>query len=179
MSTWLAEPIARLREIIEGTYPTSPVTGRSTTAGRFVRATYRDDPSSPLWPGLGFHRAYLITVQSTRDLPGAAANWRTGRVLKGVTFDVRVGYIVQPDSREVADGSCPDEESATQLGHEDAHEIEEALRWPDFWAGTTPSISQIRPAGDVSTTLVLPRRRVFVTSRWDMTADFAPGQSWT
>lgn len=179
MATWLDGPIGRVRAIIEGTYPASPVTGRSTTAGRFVRSTYRGDPGDLGWAGTGFHRAYLLTVTATRDLPGAAANWRTGRVLKSVTFEVRVGYVVQPDGQIERAGSCASEEAATMLGHEDAHELEEALRWPDFWAGTTPSISQIRPAGDVSTTLVIPRKRVFVTSRWDMTVDFAPGQTWT
>lgn len=179
MATWLAAPLGRFRAIVEGTYPASPVAGRSTTAGRFRRSEYRGDPTDPAWPGVDFHRRYLVTVEATRNLPGMTPNHRTGRVLKSVLLRVAMGYLVQPDGRIERGGACADEEAATQLGAEDAHELEEALSWPDFWAGTAPGISQIRLAGDVAPAVVIPRKRVLVTSRWDVTIDYAPGQSWT
>lgn len=179
MATWLAEPLARFRAIVEGAYPSVAVPGRSVPAGRFARATYRDDPASLAYTGTGFHRHYLVTFVGARDVPGAAANWRTGRVIKSVTLELRMGYVVEPDGREVRDGSCADEEAATMLGLEDAHTLEEALRWPDFWPGTSPAIAQIRPAADVAATVIVPRRRVLCTSRWELTLDFAPGATWT
>jgi len=179
VSTWLAEPAGRIRALIEGSYPASPVSGRSVTPGMLQRATYRDDPNSPLWPGLGFHRAYLLLTDATRDRPGDPVNRRAGAARKEWLFTVRVGYIVQPDSREVAAGSCPDEDAATQLGHEDHHAIEEALRWPDFWGDTSPALSQVRPAGDVTTSIVIPRRRVFVSAQYSATLSYAPGTAWT
>lgn len=178
MATWLAEPIARFRAIIEGTYPVSPVAGRSVTAGRIQRATYRDDPASLEWPGTDFHRRYLVTVAGVRNVAGAAPNHRTGRVIKSVLVNVAMGYVVQPDGRITRDGSCPDEEAATQLAAEDTHELEEALCWPDFWAGTTPAIVQIRLTADVTPAVIVPRRRVLVTSQWDVTVDYVPGQVW-
>lgn len=179
MSTWLAEPLARFKAIIEGTYPSSRVDGRSTTANRFKRAAYRGAPTDQGWPGVDFHRRYLVNVVSVRNVPGALPNHRTGRVLKSVLLELTMGYLVQPDGRVERVGACADEEAATQLGAEDAHELEEALSWPDFWAGTTPSIAQIRLAGDVVSTVVVPRARVTTVSRWDLTVDYAPGQSWT
>lgn len=178
MATWLEEPLARVRAIVEGSYPSVAVPGRSVTAGRFLRSEYRGNPADPQWPGTDFHRRYLVTVASVRNVPGAAPNHRTGRVLKSVLVNVAMGYVVQPDGRHERDGSCPDEEAATQLGAEDAHELEEALSWPDFWAGTSPSIAQIRTAGDVTATVLVPRRRVLVVSQWDVTVDYAPGQVW-
>lgn len=178
MSTWLAQPLARLRAIIEGTYPSIAVAGRSTTAGRFLRSEYRGDPADPQWPGTDFHRRYLVTVAGVRNLAGAAPNHRTGRVLKSVLVNVAMGYVVQPDGRITRDGSCPDEEAATQLAAEDAHELEEALCWPDFWGGTAPAIAQIRLTSDVSPAVLVPRRRVLVTSQWDVTVDYVPGQVW-
>ena len=178
MATWLDEPLGRFRAIVEGTYPSVAVSGRSTTAGRFVRSEYRGDPADPQWPGTDFHRRYLVTVKAVRNVPGAAPNNRTGRVLKSVLLEVSMGYIVQPDGRVDRGGSCPDEEAATQLGAEDAHELEEALTWADFWAGTSPAIAQIRLAGDVTPAVVIPRKRVLVTSQWDVTVDYAPGQVW-
>lgn len=179
MSTWLAEPLARFRAIVEGTYPSVAVPGRSTTANRFRRSEYRGDPADPQWPGTDFHRRYLVTVAGVRNVAGAAPNHRTGRVLKGVLVNLVMGYVVQPDGRVDRGGSCPDEEAATQLGAEDAHELEEALSWPDFWAGTSPAIAQIRLAGDVTPAVVIPRRRVLVTSQWDVTVSYAPGQAWS
>lgn len=178
MATWLSAPLARVRAIVEGAYPVSPVAGRSVTAGRFRRATYRGDVADPGWPGTGFHRHYLLTTESAGDVPGAAANWRTGRVLKRVVVELRVGYLVSPDAAVDRAGVCADEDAATQLGLEDAHELEEALRWPDFWAGTDPVLAQVRPAGDVTAAVVIPRARVLVSSRWELTLDFAPGRSW-
>ena len=176
MATWLAGPLARFRAIVEGTFPASPVAGRSTTANRFKRSEYRGDPADPQWPGADYHRRYLVTVAAVRNVPGAPPNSRTGRVLKSVLLEVAMGYIVQPDGRVDRGGSCPDEEAATQLAAEDAHELEEALTWPDFWAGTDPAIAQIRVAGDATPLVVIPRCRVVCTSRWDVTVDFAPGQ---
>lgn len=178
MATWLSAPLARVRAIVEGAYPSVAVSGRSVTAGRFRRATYRGDIADPGWPGTGFHRHYLLATESVSDVAGAAANWRTGRVLKRVVLELRVGYLVSPDATIERAGVCPDEDAATQLAHEDAHELEEALRWPDFWAGTDPAIAQVRPAGDATATVVIPRARVLLTTRWDVTVDFAPGQVW-
>jgi hypothetical protein len=179
VATWLAGPLSRFRAIVEGTYPASPVSGRSTTANRFKRSAYRGAPSDLGWPGADFHRRYLVTVAGVRNVAGAAPNHRTGRVLKSVLLELTMGYLVQPDGRVERAGACADEEAATQLGAEDAHELEEALSWPDFWAGTTPAIAQIRLAGDVTASVVVPRARVAVVSRWDLTVDYMPGQSWT
>lgn len=179
MATWLAGPLGRFRAIVEGTYPATPVSGRSTTANRFKRSEYRGAPSDQGWTGVDFHRRYLVTVVGVRNVAGALPNHRTGRVLKSVLLELTMGYLVQPDGRVERVGACADEEAATQLGAEDAHELEEALSWPDFWAGTSPSISQIRLAGDVVPTVVVPRARVVTVSRWDMTVNYAPGQVWT
>lgn len=179
MATWLAGPLGRFRAIVEGTYPATPVSGRSTTANRFKRSEYRGAVADQGWTGVDFHRRYLVTVVGVRNVPGALPNHRTGRVLKSVLLELTMGYLVQPDGRVERVGACADEEAATQLGAEDAHELEEALSWPDFWAGTSPSISQIRLAGDVVPTVVVPRARVVTVSRWDMTVNYAPGQVWT
>lgn len=179
MSTWLAEPTARVRAIIDGSYPASPVTGRSVTAGRLVRAAYRGDPADLAWPGVGFHGSYLLITDVTRDRPGDPVNRRAGSARKEWLFTVRIGYIVQPDGREVSTGACADEDAATQLGHEDHHAIEEALRWPDFWGDTSPALSQVRPASDVTTSIVIPRRRVFVSAQYSATLSYAPGSTWT
>jgi hypothetical protein len=179
VATWLAEPIARVRAIIEGSYPVSPVAGRSVTAGRIQRATYRDDPASLEWVGVGFHRHYLLQTDETGDRDGDPVNRRAGAAREDWLFTVRIGYVVQPDARVVRDDSCVDEDAATQLGHEDFHAIREALRWPEFWGDTSPAISQIVPAGKVRTSIVIPRRRVFVSAQFAATLSYAPGSTWT
>ena len=179
MSTWLAEPVARVRAIIEGSYPASPVTGRSVTAGLIARATYRDDPADLQWPGLGFHRRYLLQTDETGDRDGDPVNRRAGAAREEWVFTVRIGYTVSPDGRIASTTACADEDAATQLGHEDHHAIREALRWPAFWGDLTPSVAQIRPVGRVRTTIVIPRRRVFVSAQFSATLSYAPGSTWT
>jgi hypothetical protein len=179
VATWLAGPLGRVRAIIEGIYPASPVAGRSVTAGRFTRADYRGDPYDLNWPGPNFHNAYLLNVDESGDREGDPVNRRAGAAREEVLVTVRVGYVIAPDGRIARGGCCADEDTATQLGHEDHHALREALRWPAFWADTTPSIAQIRPVGRVATAIVVPRRRVYVSSRYTLTLSYAPGSTWT
>lgn len=179
MSTWLAEPIARVRAIIEGTYPASPVAGRSVTAGLLERATYRDDPANLQWAGIGFHRHYLLQTDESGDREGDPVNRRAGSAREDWLFTVRIGYTVAPDARLSSASACADEDAATQLGHEDHHAIREALRWPAFWGDCSPALSQVRPVGRVRTSIVIPRRRVFVSAQFAATLSYAPGSTWT
>lgn len=178
MATWLAGPIARVRAIIEGSYPATPVTGRSVTANLIQRATYRDDPADLQWAGTGFHRRYLLLTDETGDRDGDPVNRRAGAAREEWRFTVRIGYVVSPDGRITGTNVCADEDAATQLGHEDHHAIREALRWPAFWGSTTPEIAQIRPVGPVRTSIVIPRRRVFVSAQFSATLAYAPGSTW-
>lgn len=179
MSTWLAEPVTRVRALIEGAYPVVPISGRSVTAGLIARATYRDDPADLAWAGLGFHRRYLLLTDETGDRDGDPVNRRAGSAREEWAFTVRIGYAVSPDARLSGSSVCADEDAATQLGHEDHHAISEALRWPAFWGDTTPALSQLRRVGRVTTSIVIPRKRVFVSCRWTATLSYAPGSTWT
>lgn len=179
MSTWLAEPVARVRAIIEGSYPSTPVTGRSVTADLIKRATYRDDPTDLQWAGIGFHRRYLLLTDESGDRDGDPVNRRAGAAREEWVFTVRIGYTIAPDGRTASSTACADEDAATQLGHEDMHAIREALRWPAFWGDCTPSIAQVRPVARVRTSIVIPRRRVFVSAQFSATLGYAPGSTWT
>lgn len=179
MATWLEEPLARVRAIIEGSYPSVAVPGRSVTAGLIQRATYRDDPTNLQWPGVGFHRRYLLLTDETGDREGDPVNRRAGAAREDILFTVRIGYTVAPDGRIPDDNVCADEDAASQLGHEDMHAIREALRWPDFWGDCSPALSQVRPVGRVRTSIVVPRRRVFVSAQFSATLSYAPGSTWT
>lgn len=179
MSTWLAEPVARVRAIIEGSYPVTPVAGRSVTAGLIQRATYRDDPADLQWPGTGFHRRYLLQTDETGDRDGDPVNRRAGAAREEWVFTVRIGYTISPDGRIASASACADEDAATQLGHEDMHAIREALRWSAFWADCSPALSQVRPVGRVRTSIVIQRRRVFVSSQFSATLSYVPGSTWT
>lgn len=178
MSTFLAQPVARVRALIEGSYPSTAVPGRSVTAGLLRVATYRGDPGDLQWAGEDFHRCYLLLTDETGDRDGDPVNRRAGQAREDWLFTVRIGYTVAPDGRFSSDVSCADEDAATQLGHEDMHAIREALRWPAFWGDCTPALSQMRPVGKVRTTIVIPRKRVFVSAQFAATLSYAPGSTW-
>lgn len=175
---FLTAPLARLRAIIEGSHPTVAVTGRSVPAGTLRRAVYKDDPADLEWVGIGFHRSYRLAVETTRERDGDRPNIRAGAQRKVIVVELAIGYMVSPDSPTASATVCASVEDATLLGHSDHELVAQAFRWPDFWPGTSPSIVQLRPEGDVTTSVVIPRKRVIVSARWAMTLSYAPGTAW-
>lgn len=176
---FLTAPLAQLRAIIEGSHPAVPVTGRSIPSGTFLRSKYRGSLSDLAFPGAEFHRRYQLEVTTTRERPGDPPNVRAGAVRKVVVVEVSTGYLVSPDGPTSSARACGTVDEATLLGHSDHELFAEAFRWPGFWAGTSPSIVQIRPEGDVVTSAVIPRARILVTSTWAVTLSYAPGTVWT
>lgn len=176
---FLTQPLARIRAIIEGSYPATAVTGRSVPVGMFSRSKYRGDLGDLAFPGTEFHRRYQIATRETRERPGDPPNVRAGAVRKVVVIEVSTGYLVSPDGQISSARACATVDEATELGHSDHELLSEAFRWPGFWTGTLPSIAQIRPEGSVVTSAVIPRARILVTSTWAITLSYAPGTVWT
>lgn len=169
---------ARLRAIIEGAYPASPVTGRSVPSGTFHAATYKGDPSDLEWPGIGFHRSYTLTYVTTRERGGDPPNSHAGSQRKAAVFELALNYQASPDAPVAGSTVSASIEAATLLGHSDHEMVAQAFRHPDFWPGTSPVIAQIRPEGDVVSSIVVSRRRLQVTARWAVTLSYAPGTVW-
>jgi len=177
--SFLTEPISRVRAIIEGSYPATPVTGRSVPASTIQKATYEGDPADLQWTGIGFHRRYQLPVLSTRNVDADKPNSRAGSQRKLVVFEVQIGYLVSPDSPIGTTSVCASVDEATALGHSDHELIAQAFQWSAFWSGTSPEIAGLVPAGDVSTAIIIPRKRIIVSARWSMLLHYAPGTAWT
>lgn len=176
--SWLTAVDARLRALIEGSYPAVPVTGRSVPSGTFTRAVYKGDPSDLEWPGIGFHRSYALTYVATRERGGDPPNSHAGAQRKAAVFELALNYQASPDAPIAGSTVSASIEAASLLGHSDHEMIAQAFRYPEFWGGTSPSIVQIRPEGDVQSSVIIPRRRLQVTARWAVTLSYAPGAVW-
>jgi hypothetical protein len=176
---FLTQPIARLAAIIEGVYPSTPITGRSVPAGRHKPTLLHGDLRDPSFPAVHFHRGYALRVVSTRERDGDPPNVRAGAVRKVILVEVAIGYLTGRDAPRTVAGAGDALTEPTLLGHSDHEQIAEAFRWPGFWPGTSPSIVQIRPEGPVTTSDVVPLSRLVVTSTWAITLSYAPGTAWT
>lgn len=175
---FLTEPLGRLDALILGEYPDVAVPGRSVPAGTFRRATYRGDPADLGWVGTGWHRCFARRVLSSGDNGADPPNVRAGAQRRRVLVEVSLGYEISPDATTSRTTVCATVDEATALGHSDHELLAQALRWPGFWPGTAPSIVRLEPAGDVTTSVVIPRRRIVVAAQWSITLAYAPGTVW-
>ncbi|HEX4931774.1 MAG TPA: hypothetical protein VFV33_01265 [Gemmatimonadaceae bacterium] len=176
--TFLSQPAARLRALIEGTYPVVPVTGRSVPAGTLTRAKYRGPIGDTTFAGGDQHASYTLTLVESGDVDADPPNSHAGSQRRFVVYEVTLTYLVQPDGRITRSTACASEEDAADLGHETMEAIGQALRYPLFWAGTSPAIASVRQLGPAVTTTI-PRQRVQVSARWRVLLSYAPGTDWS
>lgn len=174
----LSEPLDRFRGVIEGAYPSTPVTGRSVPAGTFAASTYRGDPSDLGWTGLGWHRHYQLTVKGSGALPGDPPNVHAGQMRLAVLVELSMGYTVSPDAKTTTAQACATVDDATALAHSDWETIFQALAFPGFWGGTSPAIVGLTSVDGARTSIVIPRRRIVCTSTWRLILSYAPGTVW-
>lgn len=170
---WLTQPLARVIALVEGSYPASPVTGRSVTADTFTARRIQGDLASPSFPGHLFHRAFDLVVESTGAAAGDPPNVHAGSMRRRAVVALRIGYLDGHDAPAAGD-EIP-YYTPSQTGHDDHETIEMALRYPAFWSGTTPGIVGLIPLGDAATQVLVPHERFLVVRRWELTCNYAPG----
>lgn len=170
---WLSEPLARVKALIGGTYPVTPVTGRSVPAETFVARRVQGDLASPNFPGNLFHRAFDFVVEASGGVPGDPPNVHAGSMRRRAVVLLRIGYL-DGENAPVAGDEIP-YYTPSATGHDDHEAIEQALRYPAFWGGTTPAIVGLIPLGDATTQVIVPHERFLVVRRWEITCTYAPG----
>jgi hypothetical protein len=174
----LTEPLARVGAIVEGAYPSTPVSGRSVPEGRHRSTRLHGDLRDPQFPGAHFNRGYDLAVVSSGNVPGDPPNRNAGSKRRRVVVEVAIGYLIARDAPRAA-GAGSTLYDATMTAHSDHEQIAEALGWSAFWGGTSPAIVGAVPDGDVQTVVVVPQARIVVAARWALTLSYPPGTVWT
>lgn len=177
--SFLTAPLARLCALIEGSYPVTPVSGRSVTAGRLKPARLHGDLRDPEFPGVHYQRAYDLQVVSSGRAPGDPPNVRAGSMRAVVVVQLDIGYLTSRDAPSTGAGVGGTLYSPTLLAHSDHEDVAQCFAWPNFWTGTSPSIVRLIPDSDVETAQTEVQSRIVVSRRWRMTLSYAPGTAWS
>lgn len=170
---WLTEPLAHVKALIEGSEPATPVTGRSVPADTFTARRIQGDLASPQFPGNLFHRAFDFVVEASGGVAGDPPNVHAGSMRRRAVVLLRIGYLDGEDA-PVATTEIP-YYTPSETGHDDHETIEQALRYPAFWGGSTPAIVSLLPLGDATTQVIVPHERFLVVRRWELVVEYAPG----
>jgi hypothetical protein len=179
---WLSAPLARIEAIIEGTYPTVPVTGRSLTARTF-RATKLhgtlDDPAGE-FPAVHFHRGYALLPVESGNIEGQRAlNARAGMGHRRALLTLQVGYLFGRESALAGPGAKTAKSHASLLAHEDFDLIEQALVWPAHWGGTAPTMYSVRLVNSVRTRELVAHARLIAEATFEIQVGRVPGAVYT
>lgn len=132
--TWQSLLFARLEAIVDGTTPADGVSGRSITPGTFVKAKVYGDLLAPEYPAEHLHRAYQLVDMGfapTDDQRGV--NARAGQCRRHVRVDLIVGYVGGRGAPGTTGAAGHGPHVTEALSGADAHLLEQALTWPDFW----------------------------------------------
>lgn len=172
---WLDQPIDRLRDVIEGTYPPSPVTGRSIAASTFKATRTHGDLRAPSFPGAHFHRGFAVVVLESGGVAGDPPNAHGGSVRRAAVVRLDVGYLYARDAAERAAGAGNALWSPTLAAHDDAETIETALVYPAFWGGTTPTLVRVAALDRARTVELIANDRIVCERRYEILVSYAPG----
>lgn len=174
--------LARLQAIVEGSYPVTPVTGRSIATTRFRLAKTSGGLSDPGYPIEDFHRRYELVDRGFRR--GEPLNARSGFARRVHLFDLNVGYVYGFGGPGTGVTSTTGIASrvAEDLSGDDAHALEQALTWPDFWGtlNASPLLSIYGIAIPESVPEVLiAGRRLLRRTRLEVGVSYVPGGVYT
>lgn len=179
MAGWLSQPLDRVRDLIEGTYPVTPVVGRTVPAATFKATRLHGDLESPEFPGAHYHRGFDLVVDRSGGIGANPPNVHAGRMIRRAILSLRIGYLYGRDAASRAAGAGTALWSPTLTGHEDHELIEQALRYPAHWGGLTPEIVRLAPLDDATTRVVIPHQRILVTRLWEIQVSYQPGRTWS
>jgi len=178
MGLW-TEPLARLAAIVEGTYPSPSVTGRTVTAGRYHATRLHGDLEDPAFPVARFHRGYRLVLERTGYAdPETAQNPRAGQVRKRGTVLLSVGYLFGRRAPAPETAALTATSADAHQGADDHEELEAALIWSGNRGGTSPTIYAIRRVEDAVARVIVPHERLLVETRYVIEIAYQPGQVW-
>ena len=180
--SWLTQPLARIEAIIEGRYPTSPVTGRSVASGIFKATKLHGTLADPTgdFPAVHFHRGYaLVTDQSGYVEGQRARNARAGMDRRRAVLRLQVGYLFGRDTALAGPGAGTAMSAAALLAHSDFDLIEQALIDPDFWGGTSPTMYSVRLVDQVRTRELVTNSRLLAEASIEIQVGRVPGAVYT
>lgn len=132
--SWQSLLLQRLEAIVDGTTPADGVSGRSIAANTFKRARVSGDLLAAEYPAEHFHRAYQFEDKGFAPSDDArGVNARAGQCRRRVRIDLLVGYLGGHGAPGTAGAAGHGPRATETLSGADAHLLEQALTWPDFW----------------------------------------------
>lgn len=180
MPGWLTAPLDRMRDILEGVYPATPVTGRSLAAGTFKATRLHGPLEDPAFPGAHFHRNFELFVEDSGDVEGDPPNLHAGSIRESAIVLVRVGYAYGRDAAGTGAGAGNALYTPSLTGHDDASKIREALSYPAFWGGLSQvTLVRLRAKERARSRILVPQQRMLVERRYELTCSYTPGTVFT
>lgn len=179
-TTWLEQPLTRLRAILEGSYPaTHGSDDRWVTSGTFRSTRLHGDLAHPEFPAQHLHRGYDLVVQSSGFVRGQSANnTRGGRCDRRAVVMLRFGYLFGRDHPQAHSAGVTPLGVASELGHADHELVEWPLTWPGNRGGLDPTLYAINPIGDADLVVLDPLGRCLVQRPYELLASYVPGRRW-
>lgn len=167
---------ARVAGLIEGTYPSSPETGRTITAGTFKPTLMHGQLEDPAFPAVHFPRGYRIALGQV--LPVQPFNARSGIARIRQRFTVSVGYLFGRDAPRAGAGVGTATRAAEDTGAGDLLLLINALSYPAHWGtlNASPLLGLVGLAFVSSDTrTVVERSRLVRDSVFDAELSVVPG----
>lgn len=174
--SWSGLLTARLSGIVEGTYPASPETGRTITAGTFKPTLLHGQLEDPAFPAAHYHQGYRLVLGQALPLDGF--NARSGIAKVRQRFTVSVGYLFGRSSARVGAGVGTATRSAEDVGADDLWALINGLCYPAHWGTLNDSpllgLCGVRwVSSDVRT--LTDRARMLRESVFDAEVSLVPG----
>lgn len=173
-STWLEEPLARFRAIVEGTYTAGGI--MLSAPGTFKSTRLHGDLADPEFPAAHFHRGYEVLPLASGRMDPETAQSHCGPVRRSARVSLRIGYAFGKDHPLAHSAGVTSLGVALELAHGDHEKLEYVLSHPRNWSGCTPTVCAIlRKPGDVVSEVLDPLGRVLVSAEYDVLVSYQAG----
>ena len=172
-TTWLEQPLARFRGIVEGSYVTGGVV--IATPGTFKSTRLHGDLDDEEFPLAHFHRGYDCVVGSSSWMEPEGAQSHCATVRRVAEVVLRVGYLFGRDHPLAHSLGVTSRGVASELGHADHEKLERVLSHPKNWGGCTPQVCAILRAGPVQTAVLEGLSRLIVSAPYRVLVAYAAG----